>query len=431
MNRRVLAGTGIAAAASILAVAVVASGPAKIGAAYKAKILCSETFVAGRDPVDVAARDFEDISPALGFIRHRIDRNAKSVRTSLFGLGTTVASFDGAGCAYRAPGKTALSGAGRRPVAAAAPLPVNRKDAAQAIAAAAVEDEIAGHRALVALVDGAIVAEAYAEDFDAETPFQSWSMAKSVLATLIGKAAGDGLVDVAAPAPVPEWREDPARAMITWRDLLRMESGLAWEEDYVSPSSDVNRMLFTARDFGAAAAKAPAGDAPGETFYYSSGTSNVLARTLHAVLNARDVELRRFAADAIFKPIGASSFVLETDPSGVFAGSSYVYATARDWARLGLLYVNGGRAPDGSIVIPADWTDFVRTPTDASDLQYGAHFWLNRDGRNGRSRDWPGLPESMYSMSGHDGQYVFIFPEENAVIVSTGISRNEASFAAV
>ena len=415
--------------AALAAALLWASEPAEVGSAYKAKILCSEVFVAGRRFDDVVDDDFNEISPAMPFIGQRLDGADRSVTASIFGLGATTAEYRDGGCRYRRGDQPPL-GAPPRNSGETRSWSSNLQAPAQRIADAAVADPIAGHRALIAIVDGAIVAEAYADGFNAETRFQSWSMAKSVLSTLIGKAADLEILAIDDPAPVPEWKGDAAREAITWRSLLAMESGLAWEEDYASTSSDVNRMLFTSDDFGGEAAASSIAQGPGEIFYYSSGTSNLLARTLDQRLDGLGIELRHFAEDEIFAKIGATSFVLETDPSGVFVGSSYVYATARDWARLGQLYLKNGAAPGGSRVLPKEWVDFVRAPTRASNGQYGAHFWLNLDGEDGRKRDWKGLPDDMYYMSGHDGQYVFIFPSHDTVIVRTGISRNSEAFTA-
>ena len=129
-------------------------------------------------------------------------------------------------------------------------------------------------------------------------------------------------------------------------------------------------------------------------------------------------------------PIGAASVTLEPDASGGFIGSSFVYATARDWARLGQLYLQDG-VWDGARLLPEGWTDYVRTPTPASDGEYGAQFWLNFDGADGRVRLVPGLPEEMYYFAGHEGQYVFIIPDKRMVIVRTGMTRGRSSIEAV
>jgi CubicO group peptidase (beta-lactamase class C family) len=403
---------------------------AMVPAAYKAKALCSEIFLAGRAPEAVLAVEFTGIDPFIDRTRVAIDGEGLGVTASLFGLGRTRASYrEGHGCTIER-GRLA-------PLAALSPIedrpwPESLRDSEQrlrrvdyedveAALDAAFADPAAGHRALVLIVDGRLVAERYADGFSAQTPMLSWSMAKSVTATLVGAAVRKGWVDISAPAPVPEWRGDPDRSRITWNDLLKMQSGLAFDETYGDPNSDVSEALFRAHDAGGVAARKRAIAPPGEVWNYSSGTTNLIMRTLRAELAARGVELAAFARSEVFAPIGAASFVLEPDSSGTPIGSSYVYATARDWAKLGQLYLDGGVAV-GQRVLPEGWTDYVREAAPASDDGYGAQFWLNSDGA-ARPRSVPGLSAQMFYMAGHEGQYVFIVPDKNAVIVRLGMTR--------
>ena len=203
-----------------------------------------------------------------------------------------------------------------------------------------------------------------------------------------------------------------------------MQSGLAFEEEYAVVRSDANRMLFEAADAGAVAANKRPEHRPGEFWSYSSGTTNLIARTLQHVLDEADVDFYQFATDAIFGPIGAASFTMEPDASGAFIGSSFAYATARDWARLGQLYLSDG-IWDGVRLLPEGWAAYAADPASTSDGQYGAHFWLNRDGADGRARFIPGTPEDIYFMAGHEGQYVFIVPSKRLIIVRTGMIRGK------
>ena len=127
--------------------------------------------------------------------------------------------------------------------------------------------------------------------------------------------------------------------------------------------------------------------------------------------------------NAVFAPLGMASAVLEPDASGVFVGSSFMYATARDWAKLGQLYLRDGATREGLRVLPKGWAAFAAAPAAASDRQYGAHFWLNLAGENGRPAFIRGVPEDAYMMSGHEGQYVLIIPSANAVLVRLGQTR--------
>ncbi len=423
--------------AALLALALLAAGAAfliapsaRIASAYMAKTLCSEVFLAGREESAVRAADFTNISPAFDYVALTLDAEKKEARAALFGLGRARAVYrDGFGCTIE---KGGIEPVETPPVIAAGDPwaeAFTGTDGAlarvdyEALGAAlddAMADETAATRALLVVVDGEIAAERYADGFDAQTPFLSWSMAKSVTATLVGAAVQRGLIDIDAPAPVPEWNGDE-RAAITWNDLLRMQSGLAFEEIYGDPSSDVSRMLFAAHEAAAVAARQKLAYAPGSHWAYSSGTTNILARALRAALEAGGADYHAFPAEAVFAPLGAASAVMELDSAGNHIGSSYVYMTARDWARLGQLYLNDG-AWNGARLLPEGWSAYVASPAEMSDGEYGAQFWLNRDGA-ARTRYLPGVPENVYYFAGHEGQYVFIVPDSNAVIVRTGITR--------
>ena len=423
-----------ALAVIVLLLALGLRGPARYGAGYYAKILCSEVFVAGRSLSDVQSRDFNDLSPFFDLFSAKIDEERKSSATSLFGLGASKAVYrEGLGCTLLSP-RGAISDVKPPSIPSASPAPIPSAaagtrgaikridyDTLRSIVEKAFETQD-GHRALLVLVDGKIVEERYADGFNAESRFLSWSMAKSVVATLTGAAADAEIFSLQSPAPVPEWDDGDKRAAITWEDLLRMQTGLAFEEVYERSNSDVSRMLYWAQDMGASAAQSPLAHAPGDHWEYSSGTSNILSRALHQTLRDHQRDVQTFARQTILDPIGAHSFVLETDPSGVFVGSSYAYATARDWARLGQLYLQNG-VWDGERLLSQDWIDLARTQTTASDGNYGAHFWLNFDGDE-RERWLSGLPEDVYYMAGHDGQYVIVIPSKNCIIVRTGITRH-------
>ncbi len=406
----------------------------RIGAGYKAKIVCSEIFLAGRDKKLVLAHEFDAMPATLEKVHASVDSDGKTVRArGPFGLGAARAVYrEGYGCTLVNAGRIA-------PMPEAAPSieqtpweeapPVSGQAIARVDYAAldfaltrAFENNTVNNRAVLVIVDGKIVGERYAEGFDKDTRFLSWSMAKSVTATFVGAAAGQGLIDINGPAPVPEWAGDAQKSQITWNDLLQMQSGLAFSEEYAQPRSDVNLMLFEKAEAGAVAARMPVAYPPGEHWYYSSGTTNLIARTLRQVLEAEGLDFYTFARDAILAPTGAASVTLEPDASGTMIGSSFVYATARDWARLGQLYLQDG-VWNGERLLPEGWTDYVAAPAAASDKQYGAQFWLNRDGDSGRARFVPGVPEEMYYFSGHEGQYVIIIPDKQMVIVRTGMTR--------
>lgn len=429
---------GMIAAASAVAAAgafafVKADDYAGVGAGYMAKVACSEIFLAGRESPAVLDGEFNHISPALEHVRLTIDSEKKTVTGSIFGLGGANAIYrDGYGCTLRRGALATLpplTPVADKPLPEALPgTPQMRIDVDYgAIGAAldsAFDDADAATRAILVVKDGAVIAERYAPGFSATTPFLSWSMAKSVTATMVGAAVHQGFVDLSAPAPVAEWSGDAARAAITWNDLMRMQSGLAFTEIYGVPNADAPQMLFRARDAGAVAARKRLAHPPGTHWSYSSGTTNLLQRTLRETLEANDTGYHAFARDNIFAPLGMASAVLEPDASGTFIGSSFMYATARDWAKLGLFYLNDG-VVEGERILPEGWSRYVATPASASDGFYGAQFWLNNPGTDGRTKYMPGVPDDAYLMAGHEGQYVLIVPDKRVVIVRTGMTRGE------
>lgn len=445
LQTRILIGVLAICLGSVVYAGVKADRMARIGAGYKAKIACSEIFLASRPADIVLANEFAGIDPLMAQIPVRVDEKAQIVSAAgPFGLGRATAIYrEWYGCTLANGGRVAqlpeidMAASDNTGAAVAEPngtdsvgeqagridntLPSAPIAAVQQALDEAFAANQPGHRGVLVIVDGAVVAEKYADGFDAETPFLSWSMGKSVMATLIGAAVHDGFIDIDDAAPVAEW-DDAERSAITWRHLLQMQSGLAFEEDYDTARSDVNRMLFEAADAGSVGAKQPLAHEPGTFWYYSSGTTNLLSRTLRAILNDAAVDYHSYGRRRIFAPIGADSVVMEPDASGTFIASSFVYATARDWARLGLLYLNGG-SWNGVQILPENWSAIVAEPAGASDRQYGAQFWLNLDGENGRARFFPGLPEEAYFFSGHEGQYVIVVPDLNAVIVRVGMTR--------
>jgi CubicO group peptidase (beta-lactamase class C family) len=270
---------------------------------------------------------------------------------------------------------------------------------------------------------GRLVAERYAEGYAASTPMISWSMAKSVLAAVVGIAVSDGRLALDAPAPVPEWSapDDPRRA-ITLDQLLRMSSGLRFDETY-GAVNDVSRMLFTAPDTGAYAARSRLAAAPDAVWSYSSGTSNIVARILRDSFGDDVAAFVRYVRERLFDPASMTSAFFEHDASETPVGSSFVFMTARDWARFGELHRNDGLW-NGNRVLPDGWVRYVTTPTPrAPQGRYGAHWWLNAgDPDDPGRRQWPGLPADAYAARGYSGQWVLVIPSHELVLVRLGIA---------
>ncbi len=256
---------------------------------------------------------------------------------------------------------------------------------------------------------GEVVAEAYADGVTADTTLISWSMAKSITHALVGMAQMDGLLDVQAPTGIAQWQNDDRR-LITLQHLLEMRSGLAWIEDYVEGNeSDVIEMLFGAGkdDHAAYAINQQLSSTPGSEWYYSSGTTNIVSRLLGDALGDKT---HAFIQTRLFDAIGMSSATAQFDLVGTFVGSSYVYATARDFAKFGELYLRDGMCGTKRI-LPVGWVNHARAQTvidDETGQGYGAHWWTQ-----------PAEPRSLVA-SGYEGQQILVLPERDLVIVRLG-----------
>jgi len=424
----------------------------QVGAGFTARVLCSLVFNSGMDP-DRAFDDYvaPKLGPAYRLASFEIDYDARSVVG--YGLNHEALAIhrDGVGCTLvadaneaelraailpaRAEGETAPGpDEGAWPRGNAGPARLANALAAEEIEAAILEafDEpnpggpLRLTTAVAVAHRGQLIAERYAPGFVAETPLISWSMAKSVVATLIAIASHEGRFEIDGPAPVPEWQEpgDP-RGEITVDELLRMSSGLEFDE-YYGAINDVSVMLFTRRDAGAFGAGKPLAHPRDEVWAYSSGTSNILARVLRMELGDDLAALVRWSRSALFDRIGMRTAFFEPDASGSFIGSSFVFASARDWTRFGQLHLQDG-IWEGERILPEGWVDYVRTPTPAADRgRYGAHWWLNA-GTPARpeDRDWPSLPREVYAARGMSGQYVVVVPSAELVVVRLGLAQAE------
>ncbi|MBD3414782.1 MAG: serine hydrolase [Candidatus Aminicenantes bacterium] len=421
-----------------------------IGCGYKAKILCSGVFVSERDPELIIEQDLS-FHPLFDLIKTKVDFENKEVTASLIGLVKAKAIYTDE------LGGILLSGADEEairswPVSSIAePQPSNPDQILwptgdlipetqhleewdlsllNKALDKAFEEPYPEHplrtRAVVVVYRGDLIAEQYAENITQDTPLIGWSMSKSITNALVGLRVKDGKLDVHEPAPVPEWQDrgDP-RSDITLNHLLTMSSGLEFQETYESdPISDVNIMLFTKQDMGAFAASFLLEAKIGDKFNYSSGTANIISRIIRHSFD-RYEEYLAFPRKELFNKIGMRSAVLEPDASGTFMGSSSCYATARDWARFGLFYLQNG-VWDGEQVLPEGWVEYTTTPTPASiKRQYGALFWLNTGNeKNPRKRRYPQLPRDAFFCLGHNDQSVTIIPSKHLVVVRLGMTTN-------
>ena len=261
---------------------------------------------------------------------------------------------------------------------------------------------------------GEIVSETYEPEVTAQTTLISWSMAKSITHALVGIAQMDGLLNVADSQLFPGWESDNRRN-ITLQHLLEMRSGLSWVEDYVDgDASDVIDMLFGSGkdDVAAYAIAQPLVAAPGAEWVYSSGTTNIVTRLLGNALGdatGSHVNIESFMRSRLFDAIGMKAEP-KYDAAGTFVGSSYVYATARDFAKFGLLYLHDGVC-NGVRILPEGWVDHARAQhafDEETGLGYGAHWWT-----------LPGERNSLVA-AGYEGQYIMVIPDRDLVVVRLG-----------
>jgi len=409
----------------------------RVGAGYSAKIVCSNVFISGRDAHQVLQQDVQSPGhPLLRLMRVSVDREANVVRAGLFGFagGGLAVWREGTGCASVPDGDLARAAAHRAPAAPAAapragPWPEgDAVDAAVPALAVLLADEgLAGPgmRALLVLHRGRIVAERYGDGFTAATPLLGWSMTKTVTAALVGTLVRDGRLDIARAGLFPAWAGDARRGIAT-AHLLSMSSGLSFNESYGSVS-DVTRMLYLEPDMAAFARQQPLAQPVGRHFNYASGSSVLLARLWQdAVPGGAALAWPR---QALFGPLGMHSAVMEADARGTYVGSSYMYATARDWARFALLLLQDGQW-QGQALLPADWVARMRAPSTAAPQDYSqAQMWLHGP----RAGTPPGqdpdagfaLPADTVWMNGHDGQAIAIVPSRELAVVRLGLTPSK------
>lgn len=390
---------------------------AVIGAAYKSKILASALFVSGRElhretAPEVSADDYK----IMRLFRARVERDRVSAaffglgrRTAIHrpGLGATLAIGPLTDVRVPAP---ASSGDGLGPSAEEPALRSVVEDAFQ-------EGRPRARRTRAVLIwkDGRLLAERYGPGIAAETPLPGWSMTKSVFAALVGIAVKRGLMSLGQKELFHEWKED-GRREISLEDLLRMRSGLRFAEVYADPLSDVVQMLYAKGDAAGFALDRPLAHAPGSVWSYSSGTSNLLSLLLRRALG--DDAYWAFPREALFDPLGMGRAVLEPDAAGTFVASSYLFATAREWLRFGVLFARGGEG-----LLPDGWTGFCGSLTPQSEGRYGAHWWRElHDGLGGATPAAAELPADTMHALGHEGQCLTVIPSEKLVVLRLGLS---------
>jgi len=409
---------------------------APVGTALAAKQLCSLAYVSGLDRGFArTAYINRHVRPLSISLDVRYDDSTRSVEATGFRLWSARARYrPGLGC-------TLLHADARfeelaLPRIVGAPMPADPdgaktrfdEDALKRTLDEAFADPPGGPPrytlAVVVLHEGRLVAERYAAGVDEATALPGWSMTKSVTASLVGILARQNRLDVDAAGAIVEWRgSDDPRSAISVDHLLRMTSGLAIREDQTGADPN-SRMLFLEADAAAYAAERPLQAEPGTHWEYMSGNTVLASRRIRELTGGSLESVITFARTQLFEPLGMATAVIEPDPSGTPVGSSFMLASARDWARLGQLYLNGGRWNQRRI-LPASWVDYVTRHTPPSaERNYGAGFWINDAPEGPR---WPTLPSDTYAASGFQHQRIFIVPSHQLVVVRLGATWGDGS----
>ena len=398
---------------------------------FSAKSMASGHFIDNRSQ-EIIEKGDNDIE-MITFAKNKIDENGKFASASVYGLKERKAIYrEGLGATlinddfdvskpYEVPKRTKLTNN--------LPFPYGNNEPKDTVFAnidyAKLEKAVANAfdkkgeqnkrtRSVLVIYKDKIVAEKYDTGFDKNSKILGWSMTKSITATLFGVLQKQGKIDINKPAPIAEWANDE-RAKITINDLLHMNSGLEWEEDYTK-ISDVTQMLFLDTDMSKSQIGKPLIGKTNATWNYSSGTSNLLSGILRKQFKTHQ-EYLDFWYSALIDKIGMNSMLVETDMAGNYVGSSYSWATTRDWSKFGLLYLHKGNW-NGERLFDENWSKYVATPTNTSNGKYGAHFWLNAGGK------FPDVPKDMFYCSGYQGQMVAIFPSHDLVIVRMGLKED-------
>jgi CubicO group peptidase (beta-lactamase class C family) len=396
---------------------------------YAAKNLCSDVFISGRQADSVEAMDLN--FSFIKYTRNIVNIDEKSV-TSDFLWGRSKAIYrPGFGVTLlrdvpeeklRKSGYPAGGNPGYSQDTIKWPLGdiitdtetgIDRKELGEISKRLIIGNEYRGNAyAFMVLHKGIPVVESYKPQFNQKTRFLSWSMAKSFINAMVGILVQEGKVDINRPVDIEEWKADE-RSRITLNNLMQMESGLKWNEDYGN-RSDVTLMLHCESDMGRYAYEQPKAFTAGTHWYYSSGTTNIVSYLIRKQFSS-DSAYYVFANNQLFNKIGMPDAVFEADPSGTRVGSSYLYATARDYARFALLYQNDG-VFNGERILPEGWVKYTTTAASDSKGAYGAFFWLNK------GKGLPSVPEDAFLCQGHDGQYICIIPSKELIVVELGYS---------
>ena len=406
-------------------------GAFEVATGYSAKQMCSGLFVAGLPEEFVLEKDIRmslaTLGPLMPRLQISIDEGEQVVSSRLLGTESRAVYQGNRGCVLIPPGVDIHGGpasARLSPVAFSDP-PRAFDPAMVAILDEAFAEPGQGQRRTLAVVvshRGRIIAERYAAPVGPATPLQGWSMNKSLMATWVGMQVERGELDLEAPVAPAVARLDPELAgnldpTLNLGHLLHMESGLDFEETYF-PGDDATRMLYRSPAMWQVAPGNGHRHAPGEHFSYSSGDTNFASFLWQSSL---ELPYDQWVQQEFADPLRLYSLTAEHDATGVQVGSSYSYMTATDWLAVGEFWLRAWQAR--SPLLSQAWMRAATTPRAAASRgEYGRGFWLNA-----RGADFPELPRDMFMASGHNGQYVVVFPQQEVVVVRLGLSSSERS----
>lgn len=394
-----------------------------IATGYSAKYLCSATFISNREQNDVEELDLNFFP--IKYVSNTVNFKDSSVTSQLLWRKSTAIFRKGVGSTlYREKFRPFKfeNRWNRKMEYHCWPLGDRFPDSMVAnsnVKLASIANQLVNKGAyggtcfaFLVLHKGIPVAEAYRTGITPKTRLLGWSMAKSFTNAVVGVLVKDRRVNIFKPIDFSEWKNDDRRN-ITPNDLLRMQSGLMWNEDYGN-RSDVTQMLYCNVSVSRFVKNKPLEFAVGSMWEYSSGSTNLVCDWARSHFES-DEAFYDYVYLNLFNKIGMQDAIIEPDGDGLFIGSSYIYATARDYARFALLYMQDGIF-NGERILPVGWVQYTRTATRGSNGSYGAGFWLNGTSEVNQ------LPSDMFSCEGHDGQRIYMIPSKQLVVVILGYS---------
>lgn len=405
---------------------------------YAAQSICSGIFISGRSAFDIENDELRSF-PCFHIPKYIINYSDSSVTATFFGLAAKTAVYR-KGLGTTLVNKMSATELRRQRMPLPAPIVAHQDSTAwpqgnmvgdsvvkgidtaqlsRAVSSTFFHDgeHVSPTRAVVVVYNDQLVFEKYAIGFNASTKQTGWSMAKSISNAMVGILVKQGKLNMSSPAPVAEWQNDE-RKKITPSNLMQLNSGLSWW-GFPAAASSQTEMIFNEDDMAGYALSKPLTDFPGTVFNYSDGSVNILQLIIRRTVG--DSIYYRFPYEKLFYKLGMLNTIIAPDANGTFTGSSYVYASARDWARFGMLYLHDGMWSHDRI-LPEGWVKYSTTQSKAKNVhkggRYGAGWWVNQRDRNGNAQKiYRRIPDDCFYAQGYDGQYLWVIPSRKLVVV--------------